>query len=190
MPKRQPVPKKAIPSSQPENRNYLIPNSFQFSIERTPTVGFFGSTINVPGMTLGVTNQPTGGLKNIARPGEIIEFADLDLTFFVDEDMQNYLEIDKWIRGLGFPESLKQIYDLQAEGGHGTNTIDIFSDATLQINNNQMEPAFSVTFEGLFPFYLGPLEFNSQVADVEFLQARVGFKYLIYTIEPGAGSCC
>ena len=181
--------KKALPSGQPSNRNFLIPNSFQFSIERVPTVGFFGSIINVPGMTLGVTNQPNY-LKNVPRPGELLEFDDLDLTFFVDEDLQNYLEIDKWMRGLGFPESLEQIYKLQDEGTSNQVSLDIYSDATLVINNNQQQPAFQVKFKGLFPYYLSPLEFNSQVQDVEYLQARVGFKYLIYDITPGSGVCC
>tara|TARA_R110002020_G_C16164845_1_gene763644 strand:+ start:83 stop:658 length:576 start_codon:yes stop_codon:yes gene_type:complete len=180
--------KKALPSSQPSNRNFLIPNSFQFSIERTPTVGFFGSIINVPGMTLGVVNQ-SNYLKTISRPGEILDFSDLELTFFVDEDLQNYLEIDKWMRGLGFPESLEQIYNLQNEGV-GTVGLDVYSDATLVINNNQQEPAFKVKFKDMFPYYLSPLEFNSQVGDVEYLQARVGFKYLIYNITPGGGPCC
>ncbi len=180
--------KKALPSGQPSNRNFLIPNSFQFSIERTPTVGFFGSIINVPGMTLGVTNQ-TNYLKTVSRPGEILDFSDLELTFFVDENLQNYLEIDKWMRGLGFPESLDQIYNLQDEG-MGTVGLDVYSDATLVINNNQQEPAFNVKFKDMFPYYLSPLEFNSQVGDVEYLQARVGFKYLIYNITPGGGSCC
>jgi hypothetical protein len=180
--------KKALPSSQPSNRNFLIPNSFQFSIERTPTVGFFGSIINVPGITLGVVNQ-SNYLKTIPRPGEILDFSDLELTFFVDEDLQNYLEIDKWMRGLGFPESLEQIYNLQNEGV-GTVSLDVYSDATLVINNNQQEPAFKVKFKDMFPYYLSPLEFNSQVGDVEYLQARVGFKYLIYNITPGGGPCC
>jgi hypothetical protein len=180
--------KKALPSSQPSNRNFLIPNSFQFSIERTPTVGFFGSIINVPGITLGVVNQ-SNYLKTIPRPGEILDFSDLELTFFVDEDLQNYLEIDKWMRGLGFPESLEQIYNLQNEGV-GTVGLDVYSDATLVINNNQQEPAFKVKFKDMFPYYLSPLEFNSQVGDVEYLQARVGFKYLIYNITPGGGPCC
>ena len=181
--------KKALPSGQPSNRNFLIPNSFQFSIERVPTVGFFGSIINVPGMTLGVANQ-SNYLKSIPRPGELLEFDDLELTFFVDEDLQNYLEIDKWMRGLGFPESLEQIYNLQDESTSGTIGLDIYSDATLVINNNQQQPAFQVKFKGLFPYYLSPLEFNSQVQDVEYLQARVSFKYLIYDITPGSGACC
>ena len=94
------------------------------------------------------------------------------------------------MRGLGFPESLEQIYKLQDEGTSNQVSLDIYSDATLVINNNQQQPAFQVKFKGLFPYYLSPLEFNSQVQDVEYLQARVGFKYLIYDITPGSGVCC
>ena len=187
--KRQETTRKVNPAGQTANRSFLVPNSFNFTIERAPTVGCFGSIINVPGMTLGVVNQPTY-LKEIPRPGEILDFADLELTFMVDEGLENYLEIDKWMRGLGFPESLQQIYDLQDSADIDGVGLNIYSDATLIINNNQNKPIFRVSFKDLFPYYLSPLEFNSQVTDVEYLQARVGFKYSIYNIEPGGGGCC
>ena len=89
----------------------------------------------------------------------------------VDEGLENYLEIDKWMRGLGFPESLQQIYDLQDSADIDGVGLNIYSDATLIINNNQNKPIFRVSFKDLFPYYLSPLEFNSQVTDVEYLQA-------------------
>ena len=58
-------------------------------------------------MTLGVTIQPNY-LRPIPVPGDTIEFGDLQLRFLIDEDLGNYMEIQKWIRGLGFPESLNQ----------------------------------------------------------------------------------
>jgi hypothetical protein len=181
--------KKAIPTSQPENRSFLIPNSFGFTVERSPTVGFFGSVINVPGFTLGVVAQSTY-LKNIPRPGEILSFEDLTLNFMVDEGLENYLEIDKWMRGLGFPEDIQQIYDLQDQSDINRIGLNIYSDATLTIYNNQIKPAFRVIFKDLFPFYLSPLEFNSQMSEADVLTCQVSFKYSIYTIEPGAGDCC
>ena len=89
--------KKAIPASQLENRSFLIPNSFGFTIERSPTVGFFGSIINVPGFTLGVVNQPTY-LKDIPRPGEILSFEDLTLTFMVDAVSYTHLTLPTILR--------------------------------------------------------------------------------------------
>ena len=63
-------------------------------------------------MTLGVAEQPTY-LKDIPVPGDKIEFQDFTLRFIVDENLENYMEMQKWIRGLGFPDSLNEIYNLQ-----------------------------------------------------------------------------
>ena len=38
-----------------------------------------------------------------------MDFGDLSLRFLVDEDLTNYMEIQKWMRGLGFPESLTRV---------------------------------------------------------------------------------
>ena len=65
-------------------------------------------------MNLGVANQ-MNYMKNIPRPGEVIEFEDLTLQFYVDEELKNYLEIQQWIRGLGFPDDIQEIYDWQKE---------------------------------------------------------------------------
>jgi hypothetical protein len=35
------------------------------------------------------------------------------IKFLVDENLENYMEIQNWMRGLGFPESLQEIYDFQ-----------------------------------------------------------------------------
>ena len=55
-------------------------------------------------MTLGVTEQATY-LKNIPVPGDKIEFGDLNLRFFVDEDLKTTWKSRSGLRGLGFPES-------------------------------------------------------------------------------------
>jgi hypothetical protein len=52
----------------------------------------------------------------LPTPGDIIEFGDLSLRFLVDENLENYMEIQNWIRGLGFPENLQQFDDLEKSG--------------------------------------------------------------------------
>ena len=90
-------------SRQIENRNYLTRTKFRFTFQRAPKVAFFTTKINVPDMTLGVATQPTY-LTDIPLPGEKIEFGDLNIEFLVDEDMQNYFEIQNWIRGISFSD--------------------------------------------------------------------------------------
>lgn len=69
-------------SRQIENRNFLAPTGFQFSVVRAPKVSFFGYQVNVPSLDLGVAIQPTY-LSDIPRAGEKIDFGDLDLAVTV-----------------------------------------------------------------------------------------------------------
>ena len=95
------------------------------------------------------------------------------------------------MRGLGFPESLSQIYEWQAEEkpqNYPANyrdeaDLNLFSDGTLLIYNSVDNPNFKVIFQNLFPNSLSPLQFDSKVSDVQYLSASVTFKYTIYNIE-------
>ena len=98
--------------NQIQNRNFLSPVGFKFTLNRAPKVAFFGNSTNIPGMTLGIAVQPTY-LKDIDIPGDKITFNDLTLRFLVDENLENYVEIQNWIRGIGYPESLSEIYNWQ-----------------------------------------------------------------------------
>jgi len=99
-------------ASQIQNRNFLSPVGFKFTINRVPKVSFFGNSVNIPGLTLGLATQPTY-LKDIDLPGDKVIFDDLTLRFLVDENLENYMEVQKWIRGLGYPESLAEIYNFK-----------------------------------------------------------------------------
>ena len=180
---------------QLENRNYLQPTGFYFTVIRAPLVGFFGYQINVPGLDLGVVIQ-NNYLSQIPRPGENITFGDLTLTFLVDEDMKNYMEIQNWMRGIGFPESLQQIYDWQSEDKQQNyphsyrdeSKLNVFSDGTLAIYNSTDNPNMKVVFKDLFPSSLSPLQFDAQVGDIQYLSATVNFKYTVYNITDVV--CC
>ena len=173
-------------SSQIENRNFLSPTGFRFSLRRSPKVAFFCNQANIPAMTLGVTEQATY-LKNIPVPGDKIEFGDLTLRFLVDEDLKNYMEIQNWIRGLGYPDSLAEFDRLDKEGeifGRYAGDQDkIYSDGTLSVLTNSLVPQFQIFFKDLFPYDLSTLTFDATQTDQEYFTADVSFKYTIYTIN-------
>ena len=172
-------------SSQIQNRNFLSPVGFKFILNRCPKVAFFSNSANIPGLTLGVVEQPTY-LKNIDTPGDKISFDDLTVRFLVDENLENYMEIQNWIRGLGFPDSLDEIYDLQRQQRYVDTTdsklMDIYSDGTLQILTNSNNPNFKLKFKDLWPYSLSNLQFDATDSDVEYLTAEATFKYTIYEI--------
>ena len=168
------------------NRNFLSPIGFKFALKRSPAVAFFCNEANIPSMDLGVAEQPTY-LKNIPTPGDKIQFGDLNLRFLVDEDLKNYMEIQNWIRGLGFPESLKEFVDLENEAEMASNFgnnagHDIYSDGTLQILSSNLVPKFQVVFSDLFPYSLSTVTFDATDTDIEYFTADVTFKYTIYKI--------
>ena len=177
---------KPRPGTPIENRNFLAPVGFKFTLRRSPAVAFFCNEANIPDMTLGVAEQPSY-LKNIPVPGDKIQFGDLSLRFLVDEDLKNYMEIQNWIRGLGYPESLQEFQDLDdagqltdAFGKFKQSRDDIYSDGTLQILSSNLVPQFQVVFNDLFPYSLSTVTFDATDTDIEYFTADVSFKYTIY----------
>ena len=180
--KTDPQPRPGTPIG---NRNFLSPLGFKFSLKRSPGVAYFCNEANIPDMTLGIAEQPTY-LRDIPTPGDKIEFGDLNLRFLVDEDLTNYMEIQNWIRGLGYPQSISEYQDLEKKAyipqGFGKKRADIYSDGTLQILSNNLVPKFRVIFNDLFPYSLSTVTFDATDTDIEYFTADVGFKYTLYQI--------
>jgi hypothetical protein len=177
--------------NQIQNRNFLSPIGFKFVLNKAPKVAFFSNTSNIPRIDLGTTAQPTY-LRDIPVPGDKMEFEDFTLRFLVDEDLTNYMEIQNWIRGLGFPESLQEIYDLQlntAGVNNNTNKMNnIYSDGTLEVLNSNKNINFKVVFKDLFPYALSSLDFDATEEDVNYFTAEVSFKYTMYNILDRRGN--
>ena len=173
------------PGTPLSNRNFLAPTGFKFSLKRSPAAAFFCNQANIPSMDLGVATQPTY-LRDIPTPGDKIEFGDLSIRFLVDEDLVNYMELQRWIRGLGFPESMNEFRKLEGEavlpGNFGNAGDDIYSDGTLQILSSNLVPSFQVVFNDLFPYTLSTITFDATDADIEYFTADVSFKYTIYNL--------
>ena len=173
------------PGTPIENRNFLSPVGFKFSLKRAPGVAFFCNQANIPSMDLGIAEQPTY-LRNIPTPGDKIQFGDLSLRFLVDEDLVNYMELQRWIRGLGYPESMEEFRKLEGEavlpGNFGQAGDNIYSDGTLQILSSNLVPSFQVVFNDMFPYNLSTVTFDATDTDIEYFTADVSFKYTIYNL--------
>jgi len=178
--------------SQIQNRNFLSPTGFKFTLTKAPKVAFFCNKANIPELTLGIAVQPSY-LKDIDRPGDKIQFGDLTLTFMVDENLENYMEIQNWIRGLGYPEYLNQYEELQKkavidEKYYAKKPDQIYSDGTLEVLSSAMIPNFMVVFKDLFPYSLTTMQFNATDSDIQYFTADVSFKYTIYNITDLSGN--
>ena len=135
-------------------------------------------------------------LKDIPVPGDKVLYEDLTVSFLVDEKMENYLAIYKWITGLGYPESFGQYKQLKKDDFRNDNVRDQqsdprffeFSDATLQILSSNYKPSVLVNFKDAFPISLSTLEFNSAERDYTYFTAQTTFKYTIFDITDPNGN--
>ena len=183
-----PTRKSVHPSTWKEvtDRNFLSIVGFKFVLERCPKVDFYCNAANLPAISLGVAEQPSY-LRNIPVPGDKMQFADLQISFMVDEHMENYLELYKWITNLGFPESLDQYASLRESknllpDNDPSDTFNERSDATLIILSSDFNPTVKVKFRDLFPTELSGVPFDSKAEQQEYYTATATFKYTMFDV--------
>jgi len=169
--------------NQPSNPNFLSQVGFKFTIKKLPNTNYFVQGINLPGINLGETQEDSPFVR-IPVPGDHLSFNELQLSFRVDEDMRNYLELHDWLRGLGFPENFQQYKTLNDqtfnEFGSGEG---LFSDASLMILNSAMNPNIEITFEDAYVSSLSDLDFTYAATDIDYVVCTATFRYKIYKIN-------
>ena len=194
-------------SRQPTKLDYASPTQFKFSIIKLPKVEYFCTAVNVPGITLGGTMSQPSPLKDIPIPGEKLTYEPLQMTFLVDENLENFQEIHGWLVGLGFPRDHSEFRDLVSSGNdrfpaknqsisneigkvkYGSpNVGGTYSDATLTILSSKNNSELEVRFRNMFPTGLTGLQYNQQAADVDYLTATVSFEYEIYDFATSGSS--
>ena len=185
-------------SRQPTKLDYASPTQFKFSINQLPKVEFFTVSANIPDLTLSDVVIPTP-FKPIPVLGQNLTYGNLNITFIVDEFLENYRELHEWLTGIGFPKDRKQFSEFRSNtanrgtasptpvadvGKVGKSIPDasMFSDATLTILSNKNNPIVEVRFANMYPVSLGALEFTQQAGDVEYLTVQADFTYQIYEI--------
>jgi hypothetical protein len=168
-------------ANQIQNRNFLSPVGFRFTLAKTPKVSFFCNSARIPEINLGVANQPTY-LKDLDIPGDKLTYGDLTLRFLVDENLENYMAIHNWMTGLGFPESTQDFKDLTTDDDGQRDFEEQFSDGNLQILNSNFRAVANVKFFNLFPISLTSLDFDATEPDLQYFTAEASFKYTVYNI--------
>ena len=177
------------------NRNYMSPLGFKLVLTKTPKVDFLCQSANIPQISMGTAIQPSY-LKDIPVPGDKVLYDDLSVRFLVDEKMENYLAIHKWITGLGYPESIGQYRQLKTDDKRTDRRVNDsadplyfqYSDATLQVLNSNYKPSVLINFKDAFPISLSTLDFDVTTRDYNYFTAEVTFKYTIYNITDPNGN--
>ena len=181
---------------QPDKLDYSSPTQFRFMINQLPKVQFFTTAANIPDISLGEAVIPTP-FKDIPIMGDKITFGNLDVSFIVDEYLENYISIHNWLIGIGFPKSRTQFSSFRTDSSNnptsaknvsvdtvGKATADrgLYSDATLTILSNKNNPLVEVRYSDLFPVSLSGLNYSQENTDVTYQTAQISFRYKLYEI--------
>jgi hypothetical protein len=166
-------------TTEPDNKNFLSPIGFQFSVQKLPHVNYFCTAASIPDMTLGQVEFNSPFIK-MPEPGDKLEFGTLSLSFRIDEDMKNYQEIYNWLIGIGYPDNFDQRIGMRRPSFKEGETL--FSDGSLLIMTNQYKPNIEVKFIDMFPLSLSSVEFNIEQDDVQYLNGTVDFAYRKYDL--------
>ena len=168
----------------PKNKNFLSPVGFKFIMSRTPNVDYFCQSASIPEVSIGAREISTP-VKDYTVPGDKMTFGDLTLRFLVNEDLDNYFEIYKWLKGLTNPMNtgdFQKYLETVDEKGRDSDFTKSMSDARLLVLNSNYQSIASVNFFNIFPTSLTTLEFDAAVTDINYFTAEVNFKYTIYEI--------
>lgn len=165
--------------NQPANKNFLSPLGFKFQIKKTPHLNYFVQSVNLPTVSIGTVEIGTPFTK-IPFPGDKLTFGQLDVTFKVDEDMENYTEIFNWMIAMGHPDNFATgaaMYAAPPMSGNG-----VYSDLSLVILTNTLNGNKMVNFTDAFPINLSDITFDSTLSDVEYVTATATFAYRRFTL--------
>lgn len=159
--------------------NFLSPLNFKFQLKRAPNLNFFIQRINLPGVALPKVNT-SNPLLAIPYAGDHLEYEELQMTFKVDENLQNYFEIHNWLRALGKPEFSE--YATLASNANYTGE-GLRSDIVLTVLSSQKNPNYEIVFKDAFPISITSITFETTNENLDYIEASASFAYVQFQIN-------
>ena len=182
---------------QPTKLDYASPTQFKFGIHQLPKVEYFVTACTLPSITLDTT-ELASPYKNIPITGDKLTYGPLEVTFIVDEYLENYSSLHNWITGIGFPQNREQFSKFRDVTSNtpavasskptsdtvGSATPDraMYSDGYLMVLSNKNNPIVQIDFQDMFPTDLGSLSYDQGGTDSEIFTMTVSFNYNIFTL--------
>lgn len=144
-----------FPVTDPLNFDPLLVTAFRLMIPKLPSVAMFMQTISLPGLNVKRVTQDTR-FVDIAQIGEKINYSPFSVEFLVQNNLNNYREIEAWMRRM------------TVGGAH----VDEVDNIVLSINSVD-----TVRFYNCWPSELGDLNFAANPTDAEYHRCTVTFEY-------------
>ena len=170
-------------SRTPSNTNLLQASKFILAFNHLPTVQFFCQEANLPGVSIGVAEFPTP-LRNVPIAGNKLTYNEFDITFMIDENLQSWNELYKWLLAIGSPKSMEERQNLKYSQNVYTTGNSYYSDASLTIMSALNNPLLRVNFLRMFPVSISDIVFDTKLSADAIITATAKFQYEYFEITP------
>ena len=162
--------------TKPKEINQLNVVSFETNFQRMPATDFFCQRVNIPSLALGNAILPTS-FSTVPVEGDTLVFENLTISFYVNEDLSNYMEVYNWLISIGFPDEFPQ-FNLNCDAISATATNGtIKSDMNVIIQTNKTNPNYNITFKDAFPTSLGSIPLDATATDMQPIVVDATFAY-------------
>lgn len=142
-------------------------------------VDFFIQTVTIPPIQM--NSIKIGNPNNYQmRPGTKLDYGTLSCTFKVDEDLNNYYQIQSWMQHITAPQSFAQANEYL---GDRPSKIDYTVDSSLFSLTNEYNPNVRFDFYHIYPSFLGGIDFSLSNAGI--YKSEIIFQYDYYIINKG-----
>lgn len=179
------------------NHNLQQSNNFLMIIEgderlNVKDVTFYIKNFPIPDVNISVIDVPTH-IKKMPFPGQgKMDYGDLSLDMLLDDNLNNYFELLKWIYRLKNPQYLWSL------NNDGNNFLDKptpnniqnleqteqypidYRDINILIGDTNGQLNYRFNFADAFPHEVSNLQLNAQVAD--YVSFTCTFAFLLMTV--------
>lgn len=148
------------------NYNLATANNYKIEIPAAREFNYFVQNIQLPSLTMSGVDTPYQNWQGVATSNRI-DFDPLTFTYLVAEDYSNYLFLYEWLLDIRNTEH---------------DVLRHWKDINFHIlNNNKMQNRHFV-FHGCFPTYLGEIDFDSAITDVNAIINTATFRYQYFEL--------
>ncbi|QIG65694.1 baseplate wedge subunit [Ochrobactrum phage vB_OspM_OC] len=157
--------------------NFAHGNKFRFVISDLPNTQFLGVQYITPTITATSIKVPyKQHYVNVG--GDKLDYGDLTVTFKIDKEYKNYIELVTWLNGIGKPHDYKEREDLVKSHQitkYQMNEHLIGCDVSIIMLDNQSNPSMEIIFRNVFPTTLTGINLDTKVGNDITLEATVTF---------------
>lgn len=159
--------------------NFAQNNGFQLIIPKFTGVAFYSSEFQLPSITLPAvrTGSP---FKRIVSAGDTMEYSPLVFTFNVDENLNNYVEVIRWIQGISYSTEFS---DFTTYPERNPEQYLGEQDISVVVLNSKNNPVRTFRFVNAIPTSLGGPEITTSDPNTNYLKAQVVFEFDYFEVE-------